>query len=92
MIGTAHRARRWRAAVYLRSDAGPPLVDGVVQLRPQDAMVEAMLSGWRAQQNARGLQEDTIAPRERLVRRFLVFTNEYPWNWGPSHVDEWTGR
>jgi site-specific recombinase XerD len=20
----------------------------------------------------------------------VVFTNEYPWNWGPSHVDEWT--
>ncbi len=67
------------------------LVGGVVQLRPEDAMVEAMLSGWRAQQNARGLQGDTIEPRERLVRRFLVFTNEYPWKWGPSHVDEWTG-
>jgi site-specific recombinase XerD len=62
----------------------------VVQLRPQDAMVEAMLRGWRAQQTARGLKEDTIAPRERLVRRFLEFTNEYPWNWGPSHVDEWS--
>ena len=44
------------------------LVSGVVQLRPEDAMFEAMLSGWRAQQTARGLQEDTIAPRERLVR------------------------
>ncbi len=53
-------------------------------------MVEAMLRGWRAQQTARGLKEDTIAPRERLVRRFLEFTNEYPWNWGPSHVDEWS--
>jgi site-specific recombinase XerD len=66
------------------------LVSGVVQLRPEDAMVEAMLQGWRAQQAARGLQEDTILSRERLVRRFLEFTNEYPWNWGPSHVDEWT--
>ena len=65
------------------------LVSGVVQLRPEDAMVEAMLEGWRAQQTARGLQEDTITPRERLVRRFLEFTSEYPWNWGPSHVDEW---
>jgi len=36
------------------------------------------------------MREDTIAPRERLVRRFLEFTNEYPWSWGPSHVDEWT--
>lgn len=66
------------------------LVSGVVQLRPEDAMVEAMLSGWRFQQTARGLQETTMAPRERLVRGFVGFTNEYPWSWGPSHVDEWT--
>ena len=66
------------------------LVSGVVQLRPEDAMVEAMMKGWRAQQTARGLQEDTIVPRERLVRRFLEFTNEYPWNWGPGDVDDWT--
>jgi site-specific recombinase XerD len=66
------------------------LVSGVVQLRPQDAMVEAMLRGWRAQQAARGLKEDTIAPRERLVRQFLEFTNEYPWQWSPAHVDEWS--
>jgi integrase/recombinase XerC len=66
------------------------LVSGVVQLRPEDAMVEAMLKGWRAQQAARGLQEGTIVPRERLVRLFVAFTSEYPWRWGPSHVDEWT--
>ncbi|GAB3436450.1 tyrosine-type recombinase/integrase [Actinophytocola sediminis] len=66
------------------------LVSGVVQLRPEDAMVEAMLEGWRAQQTARGLQEGTIVPRERLVRRFISFTNEYPWRWGPAQVDEWT--
>ena len=53
-------------------------------------MFEAMLRGWRAQQTARGLREDTIAPRERLVRRFLAFTNEYPWNWGSAQVEEWT--
>src|SRR5271169_5329718 len=53
-------------------------------------MVDAMLRGWRAQQTARGLREDTIAPRERLVRRFLAFTNEYPWNWGAPQVEEWT--
>jgi site-specific recombinase XerD len=74
----------------LAGSARLELVSGVVQLRPQDAMVEAMLRGWRAQQTARGLKEDTVEPRERLVRRFLRFTNEYPWNWGPSHVDEWS--
>jgi integrase/recombinase XerC len=66
------------------------LVSGVVPLRPEDAMCEAMLNGWRAQQKARGLQDSTIAPRERLVRAFVEFTNEYPWSWGPGHVDEWT--
>src|SRR5881275_481473 len=66
------------------------LVSGVVQLRPDDAMVEAMLRGWRAQQTARGLREDTIAPRERLVRRFGEFTNEYPWAWSAGHMDEWS--
>jgi hypothetical protein len=45
-------------------------------------MVEAMLRGWRAQQSARGLRAATIDPRERLVRRFVSFTNEFPWQWG----------
>jgi len=53
-------------------------------------MVGAMLRGWRAQQASRGLREDTMEPRERLVRRFLDFSGEYPWRWGPGHVEEWT--
>ena len=53
-------------------------------------MAEAMLRGWRAQQAARGLRAETISYRERLVRRFQGFTNEYPWRWGPRDVDEWT--
>ena len=71
------------------------LVSGVVQLRPEDAMAEAMLHGWRAQQKARGLQDATIEPRERLVRAFIEFTNEYPWNWGAGPrrgVDAVAGR
>jgi site-specific recombinase XerD len=66
------------------------LVSGVAQLRPEDAMFEAMLRAWRAQQTARGLREDTMAEREQLVRRFLEFTNDYPWNWLPGHVEEFT--
>jgi integrase/recombinase XerC len=76
--------------VDLAGAAHLEMVSGVVALRPEDAMFEAMLRGWRAQQAARGLREDTIAPRERLVRRFLDFTNEYPWRWTPSQVDEWS--
>ncbi len=66
------------------------LVSGVAQLHPEAAMVEAMLRGWRAQQLARGLQQDTIEARERLMRRFGEFTNDYPWQWGPADVDEWS--
>src|SRR5437763_17095962 len=65
------------------------LVSGVVQLRPEEAMGEAMLSGWRAQQTARGLQEGTTVRRERLVRRFISFPNEYPWRRGPATLGEW---
>lgn len=53
-------------------------------------MVEAMLQGWRAQQTALGLRAKTIDAREGLVRRFLAFTSEFPWQWSASHVDEWT--
>lgn len=53
-------------------------------------MIEAMLRGWAAQQAARGLREETITARERLVRQFVEFTNEYPWRWSPAHVDEWS--
>ena len=76
--------------VGLAGAASAELLDGVVQLRPEDAMVEAMLRGWRAQQAARGLRADTVGSRERLVRRFQAFTNEFPWQWRPAHVDEWT--
>src|ERR1035437_383177 len=76
--------------VGLAGAASAEFVDGVVQLRPEDAMVEAMMRGWRAQQTARGLRADTISYRERLVRRFLAFINEFPWQWSPAHVDEWT--
>ena len=76
--------------VDLAGAAHLELVSGVTQLRPEDAMVEAMLRGWAAQQAARGLREDTISARERLVRQFAEFTNEYPWRWTPAHVDEWS--
>lgn len=76
--------------VDLAGAANLQLVSGVVQLHPEDAMVEAMLRGWAAQQAARGLREETISARERLVRQFAEFTNEYPWRWNPAHVDEWS--
>ena len=76
--------------VDLAGAAHLELVSGVVQLRPEDAMVDAMLRGWKAQQASRGLREDTITARERQIRQFVEFTNEYPWCWTPAHVDEWS--
>ena len=76
--------------VDLAGAAHLELVSGVTQLRPEDAMFEAMLQGWRAQQTARGLREDTMVERAHLVRRFMKFTNEYPWGWLPGHVEEFT--
>ena len=70
--------------VGLAGAASAQLMDGVVHLRPEEAMVEAMLQGWRAQQTARGLRAKTIGARERLVRRFVAFTNEFPWQWSPG--------
>src|ERR1039457_1515538 len=66
------------------------LVAGVVQLRPEDAMVEAMLRGWRAQQMARGLREDTVVPRERLGGRFLEVPSEERWAWSRGPMDGWS--
>ena len=66
------------------------LVSGVAQLRPEEAMLDAMPRGWRAQQKSRGMRDETAADRERLVRRFCEFTNEYPWQWTAGHVDEWS--
>jgi integrase/recombinase XerC len=53
------------------------LAQGVAQLDPARAVFDGMLAGWCAQQRSRLLNEVTIGSRERLVRRFAVFTNEY---------------
>lgn len=67
------------------------LVDGVVLLHEEDAVLEAMLSGWAKQQRGgRRLQADTIESRARDVRAFVRFSNEYPWHWTAAHMDEWT--
>jgi site-specific recombinase XerD len=60
-------------------------------LHPEDQIVEEMLTGWRNQQLSRNLKFQTIEQRQRLVRRFLTATNEFPWKWTPGHVDEFFG-
>jgi len=48
------------------------------------------MQGWRAQQMSRGLRDETAVDRERLIRRFQEFTNEFPWHWTAAHVDGWS--
>jgi len=65
------------------------LVNGVALLHPEDAVLEAMLSGWAKQQRGgRRLQPKTIADRQAVVRRFVLFADEYPWRWTAGQLDE----
>jgi hypothetical protein len=65
------------------------LVDGAVPLRPEPALFEAMLEGWRRQQAARRLTGPLVEGRVRLVRRFGEFTGAWPWQWTPGQVEDW---
>jgi len=65
------------------------LVDGAVPLRPEPALFEAMLEGWRRQQGARRLSGPLVEGRVRLVRRFREFSGAWPWQWTPAQVEQW---
>jgi hypothetical protein len=66
------------------------LAPGVAHLDAPRALFAGMLSGWAAQQRSRMLNETTIAGRDRIVRRFAEFTNEYPWGWRALDVEAFT--
>jgi len=65
------------------------LVGGATPLRPEPALFEAMLEGWRRQQAARRLSGPLIEGRVRLVRRFRAFTGAWPWQWTPAQAEAW---
>lgn len=47
-----------------------------------------MLEGWTRQQRSRFLRvEATITPRVEVVRRFVRFSNQYPWQWTPGELE-----
>ncbi|MDT3397321.1 tyrosine-type recombinase/integrase [Streptomyces sp. B1866] len=74
-------------AAELPGAASLVLASGVVHIDPAPAVFEAMLDGWAMQQRTRFLKAATIRSRIDLVRRFAVFTNEYPWQWRPVEVE-----
>src|SRR5664280_2804754 len=59
-------------------------------LAPEEAVLEAMLKGWVAQQRSRLLVSTTVEQRVLLVRRLVSFSNDYPWRWSSGDVEEWT--
>lgn len=66
------------------------LVDGAVLLHPEPAVFEAILAGWRMQQESRLLAFPTIDSRDKILRRFQEFTGDYPWRWAPGDIEEWS--
>ncbi len=66
------------------------LVPGTTVLHPEETVLAAMLTGWTHQMRSRLLAPGSIGPRIATVRRFCEFTNEYPWRWSPSDLEEWT--
>ena len=64
------------------------VVGSVPVLHPEAQTVNEMIEGWRNQQLCRNLDADTVAGRTRLVERFIEATNEFPWTWTPTVVEE----
>jgi integrase/recombinase XerC len=63
--------------------------EGVRPLRLEEALFDATMAGWRAQQAARHLAESTRREREATVRRFRAEVERWPWEWRALDVDEW---
>lgn len=76
----------------LEGSAKQVLAAGVSFLQPDEAVFEAMLIGWETQQRSRLLAAHTIWQRSLVVRRLVSFTNDYPWQWTPADVEEWTAE
>ena len=62
---------------------------GDVSVSAGQELFEAMLAGWRRQQQARRLSGPLIDGRERIVRRFVVFTGCWPWQWSSAQAESW---
>lgn len=54
-----------------------------------DAVFTDLIDSWRRQQLSRNFRHDTIAGRQRTVRRFADFTGHFPWEWTFSDVDDY---
>lgn len=77
----------WRA---IPGAAKRHLPTGVEFMYPKESVFEAMLDGWAKQMKSRALASLTIENRVRLVKRLQEFTNDYPWDWLPVDLEDWS--
>jgi site-specific recombinase XerD len=79
--------------IYTAEDADAAMARvfgaGVRPLHLEEALFEAMLAGWSAQQSARYLKPKTIRANASRVRAFAEHTGAWPWQWRASHADEY---
>lgn len=68
------------------------LAAGVSLLAPEETVLAAMTEGWEVQQRSRMLSGLTIERRLQTLRRFVAFTNDYPWRWRAEDVEAWTAE
>ncbi len=59
----------------------------IALLDPEDRVHEAMLKGWKRQQQSRMLRAETIRSRLSIIERFHRYSNLYPWQWTPADFE-----
>ncbi|HET6548323.1 MAG TPA: tyrosine-type recombinase/integrase [Solirubrobacter sp.] len=89
MSAVERGVQRWDRAAEVDAALARVFGEGVRPLRLEEALFDAILAGWRAQQAARHLAESTKRDREAVVRRFRVEVERWPWEWRALDVDEW---
>ena len=79
--------------VYTAEDAdlalGRVFGAGVRPLHLEDAVWEAVLEGWTAQQVARYFKPKTIQANLQAARSLVAFTGRRPWDWHAEDVDRY---
>src|SRR6266699_956784 len=65
------------------------VVEGAAPPGVELALFDVMLAGWQRQQQSRRLSAEFVRRRERVVRRFAVFTGGWPWCWTPGQMEAW---
>jgi integrase/recombinase XerC len=66
------------------------LSSGVTLVHPEETVFQAMVANWAMHERARNLKPATIEHDIGSVEMLKRFTNDYPWNWRPGDLEEWS--